>query len=91
MLIIGEKINNTSKNVQAAIDRRDAGYIAGLALAQRGAGAQYVDINSGINRPDEAEALEWMVRVIQERSGVRFSIDTFSASHRFHISSNSSA
>ena len=76
MIIIGEKINSSSKQVQTALEKRDATAIAALALAQREAGADYLDVNAGIFNDDEAERLAWLVSVIQEKSDARFSLDT---------------
>ena len=47
MIIIGEKINGTRKQVAAAIVNRDADLIRGLALRQFQGGASYMDINAG--------------------------------------------
>ena len=76
MIIIGEKINSSSKHVQSAIDKRDSAAITALALAQREAGAAYIDINAGIFSEDEPERLAWLVSIIQEKFDTRFSLDT---------------
>ena len=76
MIIVGEKLNGTSKPVQEAIDKRDASFVTQLARAQRDAGADYIDVNAGIFYDDEPERLEWLVSAIRREVDVRFSLDT---------------
>jgi len=47
MIIIGEKINGTRKQVAQAIQNRDADFIRQLAERQFESGASYLDINAG--------------------------------------------
>ena len=76
MLIIGERLNGASKKVAGAIKNGDDGYLCSLAEAQTGAGADLLDICSGL-RDGDLEALGHMISVIQKRlPGVRFSVDT---------------
>ena len=76
MLIIGERLNGASKKVAVAIKNGDDGYLCSLAAAQTGAGADLLDICSGL-RDGDLEALGHMISVIQKRlPGVRFSVDT---------------
>ncbi len=46
MIIIGEKINGTRKEVGAAIVNRDSPLIKHLAREQIEAGADYLDLNA---------------------------------------------
>ena len=76
MIIVGERINSSSKLVRVAIDRRDASYIARLARAQRDAGADYIDVNAGIFTSDEPGRLAWLVSTVQMETDARLSLDT---------------
>ncbi len=79
MLVIGERINVTNKAVGAAIASRDADFIAGLALTQAEAGANYIDINAGSNKDasgGETAAIEWVVEVVQKVTDKPLTIDS---------------
>ncbi len=76
MLIIGEKINGTSKRVNAAILKKDAGYIQGLATRQVECGADILDINAGTGLEREPEDLIWLVKTVQAVTDVRLCLDS---------------
>ena len=68
MLLIGEKINATRKDIAEAIKDRDAEAITRVALAQAEAGADVIDVNattkeSGI--PEKIEDMRWAVGIVQ--------------------------
>lgn len=69
MLIIGEKINTSRKEVQAAVEKKDAAFIRSLARRQHEAGANYIDVNCGTFINDEAELLSWVVQEVQQELG----------------------
>ena len=66
MIIIGEKINGTRKEVGAAIEKRDVDFIRDLALRQFQSGANYLDINAGGLPGREPDDMAWLVQTIQE-------------------------
>lgn len=66
MIIIGEKINGTRKQVAQAIKERDANFIKGLARLQFESGASYLDINAGTLPQQEPEDMVWLVENVQE-------------------------
>ena len=66
MLIVGEKINTSRKQVQEAVEKRDAGFIRDLARRQFEAGAHYIDVNCGTFISEEPELLSWLVREVQQ-------------------------
>ncbi len=76
MLIIGEKINSSSRKVAEAIRKRDSQFILGLARKQKEAGADFIDVNAGTLMEKEKESMEWLVRTIQEALEVPLSIDS---------------
>lgn len=63
--IIGEKINGTRKRVAAAIESRDAPFIASLAERQDAAGAHWIDLNAGTHPDREPADLVWLVETVQ--------------------------
>lgn len=66
MIIIGEKINGTRKQVAKAIQDRDAAFIRELARSQYENGASYLDINAGTLPRQEPEDMAWLVENVQE-------------------------
>lgn len=77
MLIVGEKINTSRKEIREAVARRDAGFIRDLARRQYEAGAGMIDVNCGTFVDDEPEILRWLVQEVQdELDGVPLCIDS---------------
>jgi 5-methyltetrahydrofolate corrinoid/iron sulfur protein methyltransferase len=66
MLIIGERINSSRKQIANAISSNDAGFIQNEAKAQAKAGAAYIDLNAGSFIGEEAKHLKWLIEVVQE-------------------------
>ncbi len=66
MIIIGEKINGTRKQVALAIQNRDDEFIRNLALRQFENGASYLDLNAGTLPQREPEDMAWLVEIVQE-------------------------
>jgi len=79
MLIIGEKINASSKSVAEAIARRDEEFVANLSRAQAAAGADFIDINAGAghgSRQDVMAAMEWLVEVVSSATDKPLAVDS---------------
>jgi 5-methyltetrahydrofolate corrinoid/iron sulfur protein methyltransferase len=77
MFIIGEKINATRKSIDAAIRERNAAFVQEVAKAQELAGAHALDVNCGtVPAAEEPETLKWLVRTVQEVSGLPLCIDS---------------
>lgn len=77
MLIVGEKINTSRKEVKEAVEKQDAAFIRRLARRQIEAGAHYIDINCGTFIHSEPDLLSWMVREVQqELDGLPVCIDS---------------
>ncbi|ATW26135.1 methyltetrahydrofolate cobalamin methyltransferase [Candidatus Formimonas warabiya] len=66
MLIVGELINTSRKQINELVEARDAAGIKKIALDQFEAGANYIDINCGTQVFDEIETMEWLVNTVQE-------------------------
>lgn len=66
MIIVGELINASRKGIAGIIEAQDAEAVKKLALDQRNAGADYIDVNAGIFVDKEADYLAWLVQTVQE-------------------------
>ncbi len=75
MIIIGEKINATRKQVGAAIEARDRQAVADLASIQAQAGAAYLDINGG-HPTGEIETVRWLLEIVQETVNLPVVLDS---------------
>ncbi len=66
ILVVGEKINTSRKEVREAVEKKDGAFIRALARRQVEAGADYIDVNCGTFVDEEAEYLSWMVKEVQD-------------------------
>ncbi|MGB9791829.1 MAG: dihydropteroate synthase [Thermacetogeniaceae bacterium] len=77
MLIVGEKINTSRKEIREAVARRDAKFIREIARRQYEAGANMIDVNCGTFVDEEPEILSWLVQEVQEElEGVPLCLDS---------------
>jgi 5-methyltetrahydrofolate--homocysteine methyltransferase len=76
MLIIGELINSTRKQIRKAIEEKDAAFIQDLAKRQAEAGARWIDVNAGAFPADEVEKMKWLVGIIRAVTDAPLSIDS---------------
>ncbi|MCK8825353.1 methyltetrahydrofolate cobalamin methyltransferase [Fuchsiella alkaliacetigena] len=76
MIIIGELINTSREEVEPAVKDRDKEFIQKLAKEQEGAGADFIDVNCGTLIREEVEAMEWLVKTVQEVVEVPLCIDS---------------
>ncbi len=76
MVIVGEKINTSRKNVEDAVRRRDAAAIAAMAREQAEAGAHYIDINAGTFVDEEVDCLCWLTETVQQAMPLPLSLDS---------------
>ncbi len=76
MLIVGELINSSRKEVKAAIEAYDEDTIIKLATQQTEAGVDYIDVNCGTFVEDEAERMEWLVKTVQKATETPLCIDS---------------
>jgi len=66
MLIVGELINASRKEIRAAIENQNKDTIQQIAVQQFENGADFLDANAGVFVGKEAEYLKWLVTTIQE-------------------------
>ncbi|MCK8825357.1 methyltetrahydrofolate cobalamin methyltransferase [Fuchsiella alkaliacetigena] len=76
MIIIGELINTSREEVEPAVKERDKEFIQKLAKEQEEAGANFIDVNCGTLIKEEVEAMEWLVKTVQEVVEVPLCIDS---------------
>ncbi|NYE58508.1 methyltetrahydrofolate cobalamin methyltransferase [Carboxydothermus ferrireducens] len=76
MLIVGELINASRKQIADFIKDRNVAEIQKVAKDQWEAGADYIDVNAGIFVGEEAELLRWLVQIVQEVVDAPCSIDS---------------
>ncbi|MBI5143871.1 MAG: dihydropteroate synthase [Candidatus Omnitrophica bacterium] len=77
MIIIGERINSTRPEIQAAIKNRNVSFILKEAASQLKAGADYIDVNCAQTSGDEVQDIDWVISVIQsEIKDVNICIDS---------------
>jgi len=76
MLIIGEKINSSRKNIKEMVESKNKEFIQGLAQKQVEGGAQMLDLNIGTIRRNEPENMQWLIKTVQEAVDVPLCIDS---------------
>ncbi|NPV69791.1 MAG: methyltetrahydrofolate cobalamin methyltransferase [Firmicutes bacterium] len=76
MLIVGELINTSRKNIEPAVASRDEAFLRDIAKKQVEAGAAYVDVNAGTFVDAEVELLPWLVQIVQAETGSSCSVDS---------------
>ena len=79
MLIIGENINASNRSVAKAIASKDREFLAGLAIAQATAGADFIDVNAGAGHgplENQMATMEWLVDVVQAATDKPLVIDS---------------
>ena len=81
MLIVAERINTSRKVkgepvIEHALVARDAEFFKRLARDQIEVGGTYVDVNCGTLTSGEPEAMEWLVKTVQEAVDAPISFDS---------------
>ena len=76
MILIGENINIVSKTLGPAIKNMEKGPVQELAIKEKEAGVDYLDVNLGPARKKGPELMEWLVKTVQEVTEIPLSLDT---------------
>jgi len=79
MLLMGESINGTRKQVAAAIQERDVEFIKTLATDQVAAGAFVLDVNGGVAGGDEIADMTWLIETVMSVTDMQLMVDSASA------------
>ncbi len=65
MIIVGERINATRKQIRAALGKKDSDFFLKEARIQIECGSDFLDLNAGTGTGHEAEDLAWLINLIQ--------------------------
>lgn len=76
MLIIGENINATRKQIAEKIELRDTEFFQSLARKQVESGANMLDINIGDKNPEDRATMQWLVKTVQDAVQVPLCFDS---------------
>lgn len=76
MLIIGERINTSRKQIEPAVVKKDAVFIQEVARKQKEAGADFIDVNCGTLVEEEPAGLAWLVQTVQAGVDTALSLDS---------------
>lgn len=76
MLIIGEKINSSRKDIKNMVESKNKEFIQEIAQKQVEGGAKMLDLNIGTIRKNEPEDMKWLVKTVQEAVDTPLCIDS---------------
>jgi len=76
MLIVGEKINTSTKSIAQAVQTSDAAFICKVARDQGAAGAHFIDVNAGTFLKEEVDYLPWLVETVQGAVDIPLCLDS---------------
>lgn len=76
MIIVGERINGTSRRIREAVEGRNADLIQTEGRLQAEAGAHYLDANTGTHPEREPADMGWLVETIQAAVDLPLCIDS---------------
>jgi len=76
VIIIGEKINSSRRQIAEAIASGNRNYIQNEAKVQSDAGADYIDVNAAAFMEKETEYLRWIIEAVQEVTELPLCIDS---------------
>lgn len=76
MIIIGELINASRKQIAPAIENKDADTIQKIAKDEKENGADFIDVNAGVFVGKESDYLKWLVTTVQETVDAPCCIDS---------------
>lgn len=76
MIIIGERLNSSRRDVLEALQKRDADYLCNQAFAQEKAKAAYIDVNVAALMEKEIDTLLWAIPFLQRAVKVPLALDT---------------
>ncbi len=76
ILIIGERLNSSRKEVHQALLNKDVNFFSNNAKLQREKGADFIDLNTASMLEDELEFMKWAIEIIQREEDIPISIDS---------------
>lgn len=79
MIKIGEKLNSSIPRIKDAIEKYNEDFVMQTAKMQTDAGADYLDVNTGVFVSEEPERLVWLINTVRKATKTRLMIDSPSA------------
>lgn len=76
MILIGERLNSSRKEVHEALLKKHREFFLKNAKLQREKGADFIDLNTASMMEQELEFMKWAIEVIQEEEEIPISIDS---------------
>ncbi|MEW6456834.1 MAG: dihydropteroate synthase [Acidobacteriota bacterium] len=76
MIIIGERLNSSRKEVLEALKSKDKEFILKESKQQKEKGAEFIDLNASLLMEKELETLKWAIPIIEKEAGIPVSIDS---------------
>ncbi len=76
MILVGEMINTSRRNIAEAVEKRDAEFIGKVARDQAETGAHYIDVNAGTYVDEEVDCLCWLVETVQSEVNLPLCLDS---------------
>ena len=76
MLIVGERINTSRKQIAEATEARNRDFILREAKLQEEAGAHFIDVNAGTFAEKVKEHLLWLVDILHKEISIPLCIDS---------------
>ncbi len=76
MLVVGELINASRKQIKEAIQNEDIATIQTIAKDQWENGAGYIDVNAGVFVGKESNYMNWLIKTVQETVDAPCCIDS---------------
>ncbi|MCM8817711.1 MAG: dihydropteroate synthase [Candidatus Omnitrophica bacterium] len=79
MIIVGERINATRKQIREALEKKDEKFFLKEAKKQIECGSDFLDLNAGTGSSKEADDMKWLINLIQSGyPDVKISLDSSS-------------
>ncbi len=79
MIIVGERINATRKQIREALEKKDEKFFLKEAKKQIECGSDFLDLNAGTGSSKEADDLKWLINLVQSvYPDVRLALDSSS-------------
>jgi len=76
MILIGERLNSSRKEVHQALLNEDRDFFIKNAKMQREKGADFIDLNTASMMEKELEFMKWAIEIIQAEEEIPISIDS---------------
>ncbi len=76
MIIVGEKLNSSIPRIHELMKEMNSEELKRIAVEQEKAGANYLDVNTAIFRKQEAEMMEYVLKIVTENTNCGIMLDS---------------